>query len=449
MLEQLVTSAAQTYGGISRCTSITVHETANTSVGANAQAHANLQSSGNVRQASWHITVDDTEAIRSYPDTAQCWHAGSSAADSIAVEICVNADSDYNAAFKRAAAVVASLRATHGIPRSKVYDHAHWTGKNCPTVMRATGRWQEFLNLTEGATPTMGTMVSPFEGRLTANHQDRGGYSGHKGMDIAPPKPGQTNRPVYAAFAGTVRELHRGAAKGNRNSTWAPQRTGDGGLISNPDGEGNGYNHMQPLASLKVGDKVAAGQLIGYNDTSGNQSGPHLHFEMWKDWKDPNSDYDPRLAFDAHDVRPGSAPKGIITPAASKPMPSTSKPTSKPASSGNSRADNTAIQTALTEMGINVGRQDGVDGDLMKAGVKVFQVTHGLYADGKWGPRTQEVFELNERIQQALRDKGYTKQIVDGYLGTQSEANIRDFQRRNGLHVDGIAGPVTQKRLGL
>jgi hypothetical protein len=148
--EQLVKSSAQIYGGTNRCTSITIHETANTSKGADAQAHANLQTNGNVRQASWHITVDETEAIRSYPDTAQCWHTGTreGAESSIAVEICVNSDGDYGAAFKNAAEVVASLRAKHEIPRSKVYDHAHWTGKDCPTVMRATGRWQEFLNLT-------------------------------------------------------------------------------------------------------------------------------------------------------------------------------------------------------------------------------------------------------------------------------------------------------------
>ncbi|NKG22389.1 N-acetylmuramoyl-L-alanine amidase [Paeniglutamicibacter terrestris] len=352
MREQLVKSSAQIYDGTDQCTSITIHETANESVGADAQAHANLRSNGNVHQVSWHITVDDTEAIRSYPDTAQWWHAGTreGAESSIAVEICVNSDGNYDKAFALAAEVVAGLRAKHGIPRSKVYDHAHWTGRNCPSVMRATGRWQEFLNLTEGANPTIGTMVSPFEGRLTANHQDRGGYKGHKGLDIAPPKPGQTRMPVYAAFAGTWKKIVRNVKAGNRASTLAPARTGGGGLIANPDGEGNGYNHVDILDAWKVGDKAAVGDLIGYNDLSGNQTGAHVHFEMWKDWEDHNSDYDPRDAFDAHGVRPGSAPKGIITPVASKPKPkpkpSTSKP--KPASSVNSRADNTAIQTALT-----------------------------------------------------------------------------------------------------
>lgn len=84
-----------------------------------------------------------------------------------------------------AAAVIAGLRATHGIPRSKVNDHTHWTGKSCPAKMRAAGRWLEFLNLSEGATP-VSTMISPFQGRLTQNHGVGGRYRGHKGTDVAP-----------------------------------------------------------------------------------------------------------------------------------------------------------------------------------------------------------------------------------------------------------------------
>lgn len=52
-------------------------------------------------------------------------------------------------------------------------------------------------------------------------------------------------------------------------------------------------------------------------------------------------------------------------------------------------------------------------------------------------------------VQQALRNEGYTKQIVDDDFGAQTDANVRDFQRRVGLVVDGIAGKITQKRLGL
>lgn len=149
--QQLVSSRAKTWGEGSACTSITVHETANTSRGANAAAHANLQSRGNVRQASWHYQVDDKEIVQSFLDTVKCWHAGSSAgaANSIAIEICVNSDGDYEKALANAAWLVRHLREKHGLGREDVKQHHHWTGKNCPTKLRASGRWSEFRAATD------------------------------------------------------------------------------------------------------------------------------------------------------------------------------------------------------------------------------------------------------------------------------------------------------------
>ena len=44
--------------------------------GADAQVHANLQSRGNPRKASWHYQIDDKQVIQSFLDTTRCWHAG-------------------------------------------------------------------------------------------------------------------------------------------------------------------------------------------------------------------------------------------------------------------------------------------------------------------------------------------------------------------------------------
>src|SRR5690625_753819 len=75
---------------------ITVHQTGNTSRGANAQVHANLQSRLNPRQASWHYQVDDKEVIQSFSDDVKCWHAGDGQGkgntESIAIEMCINSD---------------------------------------------------------------------------------------------------------------------------------------------------------------------------------------------------------------------------------------------------------------------------------------------------------------------------------------------------------------------
>src|SRR5690625_4827129 len=147
--KQLVKSRAKTFAGTNPRRFITIHETANTSKGANAQAHANLQSRG--FSASWHYTVDDTQAIQSFPHTVRCWHAGDGRGhgnmSSIGIEICVNSDGDYDKAVANAAELVRKIMAEENIPLDRVVQHNHWSGKNCPTNLRKGSRWREFLSL--------------------------------------------------------------------------------------------------------------------------------------------------------------------------------------------------------------------------------------------------------------------------------------------------------------
>jgi len=53
--ESIINRSSYGYGN--PVNSITIHQTGNTNKGADAQAHANLQSKGNSRNASWHYTV--------------------------------------------------------------------------------------------------------------------------------------------------------------------------------------------------------------------------------------------------------------------------------------------------------------------------------------------------------------------------------------------------------
>lgn len=146
--------------GVNALTHVTVHETANATRGANAQAHANLQAKGNSRNASWHWQVDDREAIQSFRETVQCFHAGNPRgnATSVGVEICVNADGDWRRTVENAAELVAQIARRHGIPLSRIVQHNHWSGKNCPTRLRAgTGGidWAAFLaRVSRHLTPT-------------------------------------------------------------------------------------------------------------------------------------------------------------------------------------------------------------------------------------------------------------------------------------------------------
>ncbi|MCB2411779.1 N-acetylmuramoyl-L-alanine amidase [Demequina sp. TTPB684] len=173
--------ATRRYAGTNKRLYITIHETANPNDGADAQAHANLQSRGNVRTASWHEQVDDREAIQSYLDTDRCFHAGDGRGNgnlnSYAIEICVNRDGDYIKAVQNAATRTRQLMAQHGIPLSRVVQHNHWSGKNCPTFLRSGSQgigWNDFLALVAGSPVTVSnpkpTPSTPSNGRkVTVN----------------------------------------------------------------------------------------------------------------------------------------------------------------------------------------------------------------------------------------------------------------------------------------
>lgn len=60
------------------------------------------------------------------------------------------------------------------------------------------------------------------------------------------------------------------------------------------------------------------------------------------------------------------------------------------------------------------------------------------------GSRGQDVTKL----QQALKDKGYNI-TVDGIYGTKTKEAVKQFQRDNGLAVDGIAGAKTLAKLNV
>ncbi|MBM7717225.1 N-acetylmuramoyl-L-alanine amidase CwlA [Bacillus thermophilus] len=148
----------RTHGHGNPCKYITIHQTGNTNRGANAQAHANIQTRLNPRQASWHYQVDDKEIIQSFPDGVKCWHAtdgkGPGNTTSIAIEICINSDGDYKKAVQNAAELTKHLLAKHGLGIDRVKQHRDWYPKNCPAQLRAGYKgitWQDFINMVKGA----------------------------------------------------------------------------------------------------------------------------------------------------------------------------------------------------------------------------------------------------------------------------------------------------------
>lgn len=146
-------SNKRTRPGIKRKpTSITIHETDNTNVRANARAHALLQYNGNSRQASWNYTVDDEpEVYRSIPDDEVTYHAGTAGGNhnSISIEICVNRDGNFKKAVENAVQLVRYLIKVHPhITINDIYQHNYWSGKNCPRNLRSGAKginWNDFI----------------------------------------------------------------------------------------------------------------------------------------------------------------------------------------------------------------------------------------------------------------------------------------------------------------
>ena len=63
----------------------------------------------------------------------------------------------------------------------------------------------------------------------------------------------------------------------------------------------------------------------------------------------------------------------------------------------------------------------------------------------KYGSRGDEVVT----IQTKLKRWGYYSGNIDGIYGTQTVNAVKYFQSKNGLTVDGIAGPATLKAMGI
>ncbi len=139
-----------------RPTYITIHNTGNSTTGADARAHAKYLNktgyyvhNGKKIWTSWHFTVDDERAVRHLPLNELAYHAHSRAnGSSLAIEICMDNGSDQDAANLRAARLVAALMYDLALPISRVRTHHDWTGKACPELLLDDGRpgrtWDAF-----------------------------------------------------------------------------------------------------------------------------------------------------------------------------------------------------------------------------------------------------------------------------------------------------------------
>ena len=116
-------------------------------------------------------------------------------------------------------------------------------------------------------TPVNGASISSGFGQR--KHPILGYTRLHRGVDFAAAK----GTPVYASGDGEIERVGRTA----------------GGLgnhirIRHASGFSTVYGHLSKIAAgLRAGQKVRQGQIIGRVGSTGLSTGPHLHYEVWRD----------------------------------------------------------------------------------------------------------------------------------------------------------------------
>lgn len=138
----------------------------------------------------------------------------------------------------------------------------------------------------EAAEIALNRWVLPLNGyRLTATFGEYGLWSSyHTGLDFAAP----VGTPIYAVTNGTISSAGFDGAYGNKT------------VLTLEDGTELWFCH-QSAFNVSTGQKVRAGELIGYVGATGHVTGPHLHLEVRPGGGDP---VDPDAALRQHGVTP-------------------------------------------------------------------------------------------------------------------------------------------------
>ena len=136
--------------------------------------------------------------------------------------------------------------------------------KKAATVSSRSGSTSSYATAGASAAVTSnGMFMRPVSGGTITSKYGARSSGFHTGLDIAVP----TGTPVYAAAAGTVVK--------------AGWYGGYGYLVVIDHGNGyqTYYAHNSSLC-VSAGQSVSKGQNISYSGSTGNSTGPHLHFEV-------------------------------------------------------------------------------------------------------------------------------------------------------------------------
>lgn len=142
----------------------------------------------------------------------------------------------------------------------KIYAFEHTEGETDYYTEEGKGTRKALMR-----TPINGARLSSSFGRR--KHPVLGYTKMHRGVDFAAPR----GTPIYAAGDGVIEKRQRWSSFGN----YVRIRHGDGFATA--------YAHMKGFSKgYSVGSRVKQGAVIGYVGTTGRSTGPHLHYEVFK-----------------------------------------------------------------------------------------------------------------------------------------------------------------------
>jgi murein DD-endopeptidase MepM/ murein hydrolase activator NlpD len=121
---------------------------------------------------------------------------------------------------------------------------------------------QQGAGSTGSGTPSASGFIWPVSGTVVSGFGMRWGRL-HEGIDIA----ASSGTPIWAAAAGTV--IHAGWLGGYGNLV----------VVDHGNGLATAYAHASAIL-VGVGQQVAQGETVALVGSTGNSSGPHLHFEV-------------------------------------------------------------------------------------------------------------------------------------------------------------------------